>query len=193
MIIQRIYFQNSQQKNFKYKDKLYRVPTLVMRIVLFLSFILYGYHQAETTVNAIPYFSFSANLSYVVALIIGQLVSAGIALLVFEIVAKFYYNFIGATCFDIFPRDAFLTYLRAGYIVRNILGGVLKFIFFRSDVLLFGFDGAIGVVVTTLVLTVTCIYVIAKYVPNSRRSVFIKSVAIPYIVYQILSVGVVFL
>ena len=193
MIIQRIYFQNTQQKTFKYKDKLHRVPTLVMRIVLFLSFILYGYHQAETTVNALPYFSFSISLPYPVALIIGQLVSAGVALLVFEIVAKFYYSFIGATCFDILPRDAFLTYLRAGYIVRNILGGILKFIFFRSYVLLFCFDGAIGVVVTTLVLTLTCIYVIAKYIPTNRKSVFIKSVAIPYIVYQIISVGVVFL
>ena len=164
-----------------------------MRIVLFLSFILYGYHQAETTVNALPYFAFSISLPYPVALIIGQLVNAGVSLLVFEIVAKFYYSFIGATCFDIFPRDAFLTYLRAGYIVRNILGGILKFIFFRSDVLLFGFDGAIGVVVTTLVLTLTCIYVIAKYVPTNRKSAFIKSVAIPYIVYQIISVGVVFL
>ncbi len=131
--------------------------------------------------------------SYVFATWIGQIILALLNLLIFEIVANFYYGFLRPVQPTSITQTAFLEYVRLGYVLRNVLGGAIKFIFYKSDIAVFGFDAMIGVIVTTLILALTFIYVMQKYVPLYQKSAFLKCVSIPYIVYQALCVGVVLL
>ncbi|MBR7110911.1 MAG: hypothetical protein IKC83_03460 [Clostridia bacterium] len=131
--------------------------------------------------------------SYALATWIGQIILASLNLLVFEIVANFYYGFLRPIQPAPITQTAFLEYLRISYVLRNVMGGAVKFIFYKSDIAVFGFDAMIGVIVTTLILASTFIYVMQKYVPLCQKNAFLKCVSVPYIVYQALCVGVVLL
>ncbi len=174
----------------EYKDKLYRVPIWVMRIFLFLSFIFYGYHKGESYVNAFCYLLGDLPVSFTVALIIGQVISALLSLIVFEIVAKLYYGFLRPfSVYTKFSQEAFLVYLRASYVIRNILGGIIKLLVYRRDLDVFGYDSLINLATTVLVLSISCAYVIFKYVPIRARAGFLKAVSIPFIAYEIITLG----
>lgn len=175
----------------EYKDKLYRIPVMVMRIFLLLSFIFYGYHKATSSVLSVSYLFGNLNISYPIAIVIGQFISAGISLVVFEIVAKFYYGFIRP--FSIYTKvtqKIFMTYLRASYFIRNILGGLVKFLVFKSDFDVFCYDSIIGFLVTVIVLIATCVYVTCKYVPIKARAGFVRAVSLPFIVYEVITWGI---
>lgn len=189
MYIRRVII-NHEEKPFVPKDNLNRIPSIVMRILLFLSFVFYEFHTTEFIVNSIPYFGASLDINYTVVLVIGQILTAGVNLLVFELVGNFYYGFIRPACSQFINQKGFMEYLRASYVIRNILGGVIKFIFYKSDILVYGFNMAINLLVTVIVLSATCIYVMVKYVPNRARAVFLKCVSIPFIVFEVLTVGV---
>lgn len=177
----------TQTPKFEYKDNLHRIPKNAMRILLFFSFIFYSYHTTQNFIHSIPYL-WSIKGNYLISCIIGQAILGALNLLVFEIVAKFYYGFLTPIQPTPITQKAFLEYLRAGYLIRNILGGTVKFILYQSNVIVFGFDTMINLVVTTAVLFIFCIYVIQKYVPFIQKTAFLKCSMIPYVVYQSLSI-----
>ncbi len=183
MLIGRIYI--APEPKTEYKDKLHRIPTFVMRILLFLSFIFYGWHTLEASVSALPYMMGNLSTSYDFALIIGHIADGAVALLVFELVGSLYYSFIRPSCPNVpLSKSAFMVYLRGAYLIRNLIAGVVKFLVYERDLYVFAYDSLINLAITVLVLSVTLAYVSIKYVPISLRANFLKSVSLPFIVYE---------
>ncbi len=175
----------------EYKDKLYLLPTVVARILLYLSFILYAWQMTGMVINSVPYISGNSVMEYKTAFIICQLVSAGVNLIVFELVGSFYYGFIRPICPPVgLTKDGFMVYLRIGYILRNIIAGVIKLLFIKTDLHLFAFDSLINLGCTVLVLSLILVYVMAKYVPTVAKPAFLKCSCLPFLVYEAIVIGV---
>lgn len=185
MYIRRIYV--SPEPKTEYKDKLYRIPTIVMRILLFLSFAFYGWHMAESMVNSIPYMIGGLDIDYITALVIGHILDGIISLAVFEIVGTMYYTFVRPVCPPVpLSKNAFMVYLRAAYLVRNVVAGIIKLFVYTKDLYVFTFDPLINLAMTVIVLSLTCAYVMVKYVPNSQKARFLKAVSVPFLAYEII-------
>lgn len=174
----------------EYKDKLHLIPTSVVRIILYLSFVLYAWQMTGTVANSLPYLGGQSSLNYKTAFVICQLVTAGINLAVFELIGSFYYSFIRPICPPArLTHTGFMVYLRFAYIVRNVLAGSFKLIFLRSDLELFAYDSLINLSATVLALSLVFVYVISKYVPLRAKPAFIRCACIPFLVYEAITVG----
>lgn len=183
MYISRIYI--APEPKTEYKDRLYRIPTLVVRILLFISFVYYGWHMAETMVNSLPYMMMGVDVNYTMAIVIGHLMDGVGSLIIFELVGGVYYGFIRPICPPVpLSKNAFMIYLRAAYILRNVIAGTVKIFVYQNNLYLFSFDSIINLSVTVLILSSTCVYVMSKYVPKIHRARFLRAVSAPFLTYQ---------
>lgn len=184
------HFQIKPEPTMVFKDKLDKVNVWVMRVILLLTFIFIDFYSTNTifaeTMGALPVAQF---LPSWFAWAFLQITSAGISVVILELIGNLYYGFLRPICPPVnLTRKGFMVYIRASYVVRNLICGAINLIFLLGDVYFYAFRSLIGVVVTVLTLAVTYLYVNKHYVPKEAKSAFLKLVSIPFLVVQFVTV-----
>lgn len=184
------HFQIKPEPTMVFRDKLDKVNVWVMRVILLLTFVFANFYNTNTiyaeTMGVTP---LAQTLPTWVTWAFSHITSAGISVVVLELIGNFYYGFIKPICPPVnLTRKGFMVYIRASYVIRNLICGAINLIFLLGDVYFYAFSGVISVVVTVLTLTATYLYVNKHYVPKEAKSAFLKLVAIPFFVVQFVTV-----
>ena len=183
-------FQVKPEPTMVFKDKLDRVNVWVMRIILLLTFVFIDFYNTNLTIAETIAVSSAMSVApeWLIYPLV-HLVSAGISVVILEVIGHLYYGFVKPLCPPVnLTKKGFMVYIRASYVVRNVVAGALNLIFLSGDIYYHAFSGLIGTVITVLTLAITYLYVNKHYVPEKMKSPFLKIVATPFLVVQFIMI-----
>ena len=184
----RIYIKPEPEMN--YKDGLYKVNVWIMRVLLLLTFVLYDFYSVNLSIaDTVMITPMVGVMPPVGVYIFMHLMSAALSVVMFEVIANVFYTLIRPICPPVeLNRKGFMVYVRFAYVLRNVIGGLVKLLFFAGDMYFFIYVELINVCVTTLVVILIYAYVNKKYVPEKAKAAFLRGVWVPYLAVEFISV-----
>ena len=118
-------FQVKPEPTMVFKDKLYKVNVWVMRVILLLTFVFIDFYRTNTTIaETVAFNSVMQVLPEWFIYPFMHVISAGISVLVLEIIGNLYYGFVKPLCPPVnLTKKGFMVYIRASYVARNVIAG----------------------------------------------------------------------